>query len=111
MALSLKPGVVLTGLRTEMAIAAQVVADVYAELGADCVITSALDSTHSANSLHYVGAALDFRTSVLSAEDQGSLVETVKERLGEDFDVVLETDHLHIEHDVEQPVDEMGAVA
>jgi hypothetical protein len=96
--LSIKPGVVLAGLRPEMAVAAQVVADVYREHGVDCVITSAVDGQHSQTSLHYAGAALDFRTRTLSFDQQFSMLNAVIERLGKDFDVVLESDHLHVEH-------------
>ena len=97
MALSLKEGVSLVGINPALVIGAIVVADAYAELGTDCVITSALDGQHSETSLHYVGNALDFRTRDLSPEQQQQLTATLKERLGADFDVVLESDHCHVE--------------
>lgn len=97
MALSLKPGVSLVGLDPAMVIGAIVVADAYAEIGADCIITSALDSQHSTTSLHYAGQALDFRTRMLTPEQQQELVVILKERLGQDFDVILESDHIHVE--------------
>jgi hypothetical protein len=97
MALSLKPGVSLVGVNPALVIGAIVVADAYAEFGADCVITSAVDGQHSETSLHYAGQALDFRTWMLTETQQQELVAIVKERLGQDFDVVLETDHIHLE--------------
>ena len=97
MALSLKEGVSLIGVNPALVIGAIVVADAYAELGADCVITSAVDGQHSATSLHYAGQALDFRTRDLTPEQQQELATIVQERLGQDFDVVLESDHCHLE--------------
>jgi hypothetical protein len=97
MALSLKEGVSLVGINPALVIGAIVVADVYAELDADCVITSAVDGQHSETSLHYAGQAFDFRTRTLTPEQQQDLIVVLKERLTQDFDVVLESDHIHLE--------------
>lgn len=63
------------------------------------VITAATDGPHSRASLHYSGSALDFRTRDLGLDRHGmeSLAKTLRERLGHDFDVVLEETHLHVE--------------
>lgn len=61
------------------------------------VITSALDSEHRVGSLHYVGLALDYRTRHIPAEQLITIADTIRQRLGEQFDVVLESDHLHVE--------------
>ena len=103
MTLSLKYTVQLAGLRPELVLAAIIVDQVCAELGVDTVITSALDSEHSEHSLHYSGAALDFRTSALLPEAQAELYHQVSTRLGAEFDVVLESDHLHVEYDPLEP--------
>jgi hypothetical protein len=97
MALSLKPGVSLVGIDPAMVIGATIVVGVYDKFGVACVITSALDGQHSETSLHYVGHALDFRTRDLSADEQAYVAKECKARLGLDFDVVLESDHLHVE--------------
>jgi hypothetical protein len=65
----------------------------------DMLITSGNDSQHMAGSRHYTDEALDFRTRHLTAEQKSILVQFVKLRLGPDYDVVLESDHLHIEYD------------
>ena len=103
MALSLKEGVQLTGLRPEMVLATVVIDAVYTELGVPTVITSAVDGQHSENSLHYTGLALDFRTNTLPPDFQGKLLNLVTTRLGAEFDVVLEEDHLHVEFQPETP--------
>lgn len=67
------------------------------------VITSAQDSTHAARSLHYgrVGdvrcRAIDVRMPLPRYIER--LVKELGRRLGPDFDIVPETDHLHIEYD------------
>jgi len=102
----LKPGVRLKGLTPQMVLAAMVVEEVLAELGAPCVITSANDSKHSAASWHYKGQALDFRTKFDQLNGmENALRDAVKAALGDDFDVVMEavgtdSEHLHVEYDV-----------
>jgi hypothetical protein len=69
------------------------------DLPGDTIITSGNDKTHKRGSLHYRDRALDFRTRDLSAADAQRWAKEVKRRLGRNFDVVVEGDHLHIEHD------------
>lgn len=100
--MKLKPGVKLTGLSPQMALAALIVRDCYG--GGECTITSANDGTHSALSFHYKGNALDFRTKDYAGNKQ-ALVTKIKEALGPEFDVVLESlgkenEHIHVEWDV-----------
>lgn len=95
----LKPGVKLAGVKTEIMFAVLVADQVYREVGKDVVITSVTDGTHSANSLHYKGLAVDLRTSYLTEQEKKFAVEQLKVRLGAEFDVVLESTHIHIEFD------------
>lgn len=100
--LKLKQGVRLTNLTPQMALAAVIVRDTYDEFGFDCVITSADDSKHGFNTLHGQGKAMDFRTKHLpDANTKVAIKNRVAERLGIDFDVVLEEDHLHCEFDID----------
>lgn len=101
----LKPGVKLTELSPQMALAAQVVEGCYRERLIPCVITSGNDSTHSPNSLHYAGLALDFRTKNVSNRKK-ELAGQIQAALGANFDVLLEdeggpNEHLHVEYDPE----------
>lgn len=65
-----------------------------------CVITSAHDSQHHDGSLHYVGRAIDVRTREMAETQRNEVVGACKLKLGPlGFDVVLESDHLHIEYD------------
>lgn len=89
----------LSGLAPQMLLVVLVARDVYAEHEADCVITSANDSVHGPTSLHYAGCALDFRTKHLASPIVAEQVlKKIKERLNVDFDVLLESDHIHVEY-------------
>lgn len=67
--------------------------------GHDVVITSCLDGTHSEKSLHYKARAIDFRRFGLTMDEMLKVQQHTQKLLGPDFDVVLETDHFHIEYD------------
>jgi hypothetical protein len=107
--LSVKAGVKFDKA-TAMNVLLRVVEQVYAEAGVDCVITSGKDGEHMPSSKHYKDEALDFRTSVfaqkISPYDalkvrklKEGVVGTIKQRLGAQYDVVLESDHIHVEWD------------
>ncbi len=91
----IKNGVDLRGLTPQMAIAYTIATKCYGQY--DCVITSANDSKHGPNSLHYKGQALDLRTRHMNEQGLQAVFHKLKEALGEQFDTVLEADHLHIE--------------
>jgi hypothetical protein len=97
--MKLKAGASLKGVSWELFEAAIKVEAAYNAFGHDCTITSGSDGQHMPRSLHYKGKALDFRTRDVPASQRYKIVKSVKQRLGADFDVVLETDHLHIELD------------
>ena len=83
-----------------MAVAYAIALHIYSEkVGLPCVITSGSDGKHGPNSLHYCGKALDLRTNSLRPEQVHPVFLALKEALGEQFDVVLEADHIHCEFD------------
>jgi len=63
------------------------------------VITETWGGRHSAGSFHPFGRALDFRLPVKNKVILKSLVKELRTKLGEDYDVVLESTHIHIEYD------------
>lgn len=103
--LNLKKTASLRGLRPEMAIAIQVVADVYRSFGYVCTLTSGTDSKHGTGSLHYVGLAADFRTRHIPNAKRPALAEAIREALGSEFDVVLKARpaHIHVEFQPKTP--------
>lgn len=95
--ISIKPGVRIQGISPEMSLGHTIVASIYLDEGHVCTITSALEGVHSRASIHYTGNALDYRTRDVSAGDMAVLTERIRVSLGEDFDVILERNHLHVE--------------
>lgn len=87
----IKPGVQLRGLSTQVLLAMQA-ADWLLE--GNMVVTSVSEGKHSPGSLHYVGLAFDMR---LPGEPH-DFVDQLQECLGEEFDVVIERDHIHVEY-------------
>ncbi len=87
----IKPGVQMRALSTQCLLAMQA-ADWLME--GNLVITSVSEGKHSAGSLHYVGHAFDMRLP----GDPDTFVADLKEALGDEFDVVLEGDHVHVEY-------------
>lgn len=65
----------------------------------EMVITSVNDGAHMAGSKHYDGAAVDLRIAALNTLAVKQWVEALRAKLGRHFDVVLESDHLHVEYD------------
>ncbi len=67
--------------------------------GKEIVVTSILDGKHSKRSLHYEGKAFDIRRWIYTETQLIQFIELLEEELGDDFDVVLEATHIHIEYD------------
>lgn len=72
---------------------------VAAQMGGQAYITSACEGEHGPGSLHPHGYALDFRIRDIPNAKRPALAEAVSEALGDDYDVVLEPTHLHVEYD------------
>lgn len=93
----LKEGVKILGMSTELLLGLNVADQVYREYKIELVITSVVDGRHSKTSLHYSGNGADLRTRNFPEEDHERIRAEIKDRLGEDFDVILESDHIHME--------------
>lgn len=107
----LKEGVKLHGLTPEMNLGIQIVHGAYLTLGYICVVTSVSDGEHMKGSLHYKGCAADFRIKQLSKNALARLPGLCRARLGDDFDVVLEQTHLHVEWDPKEETNVVVAEA
>ena len=116
MSLRIKEGVSIRGLQPQMFHAWNVAGEVYEEShGVDCILTAGVDGKHGRGSLHYVGFAIDLRIRNLLPGWQltPELVEAaelvnikLQNRLGFEYDVVLESNHFHIEFQPKNPVGE-----
>ena len=97
---AVKPGV-LPSNQPEIERARRVVFEVWKRYGYSVTVTSGEEphASHQAQSKHYVGLAEDYRTRDVAPSHLADMVADVRARLGSDYDVVLESDHLHIEFD------------
>lgn len=95
--MKIKQGANIQGLDIRIRPALIVADKVWKELGQELVITSGLDGEHSAGSLHYYGLAVDMRTRYFSDSEKKRAAEALRQGLGEGFDVVVESSHIHVE--------------
>lgn len=101
----IKRGVRLKGdgiaIGPEIAYALGVSRQIFVEYaGVPMTVTSVLDGKHKTGSLHYKGKAADLRTRNMMAPARELVHSKIRSALYVwGFDVVLETDHIHIEYD------------
>jgi hypothetical protein len=96
--MKIKDGVRFASPLLAMAVAVSVVDVICRRYGIVCVVTGGVEK-HEHPSLHVYGGALDFRTRDFAPADLRTFAAEVREELGDGFDVVLESDHLHVEYD------------
>ncbi len=93
-----KKGVKINNIKPEMVTALIVIEAIYLKYGVELVVTACTDGKHSKGSLHYVGYAIDTRTRNFLTDDIiNQVADDIREALTDEFDVVVESDHLHIE--------------
>jgi hypothetical protein len=98
--MELKQGVKPLGITTEIILAVLIASEVYKSFEVDFVVTSITDGKHSQqHSLHYSGNAFDIR--IKNIPDKKMIDEIfleIRRRLTNDYQVVLEPTHIHIEY-------------
>lgn len=100
MSIQLKTRVNPYGLHPRVKSAIVLCADIIDQTaGEECVVTSLCDGVHGTDSYHYLLGAFDARTRHLTEEEQEGVAERLARKLGSEWDVVLESDHLHVEWD------------
>ena len=99
----LKPGVRIQGVRPEVAFVMPHIYAVATKWLGGCTVTSCVEGKHSRGSLHYAGCAIDLRTRDAKPEWIDNALIALKGGLGDDFDVVREPDHIHIEYQPKEP--------
>lgn len=95
--LFIKSNAEVNGLKTEMLLALIIADQVYTKYDRECVLTEGTGGKHGFGSLHYVGYAIDLRTRDMSEETAKMVTAQIKKALGAQYDVVLESNHIHIE--------------
>nr|QJB21037.1 MAG: hypothetical protein [Microvirus sp.] len=90
-----KAGVQFGDIQPCMVLAALICEQVFKDAGQKFTITSVCDGKHKSASRHYNGLAFDIR--IHGVRDYLGLAPRLQDALGSEFDVVVETDHLHVE--------------
>ena len=93
------------GIQPETILAMQIVGSIYTKVtkGDDMVVTSAgeIGDFRKKGSKHLSGMAFDIRTRGLSDETIHLIARLARAALGDDYDVVVESNHIHVEFDPE----------
>ncbi len=95
----IKPGVDVSVLSPQILLAIAEAREVYRKYGVDLTLTSGRDGVHGVHTLHKHGHAVDLRIWNLPEGSPPRATEQIAKALGEQFDVVLESDHIHMEYD------------
>lgn len=87
-----------------MAVGHSVVVEVFRQYGYSCKITSGTEGQHMVGSLHSYGDALDYESHHVAPAHKHLILAEARERLGENFDFLLEdegkaNEHYHLEFD------------
>lgn len=96
-----KDGVILLGLHPMMIIASCCASVIWAKLGKELVITEGVVIRDSG--LHPLGRACDYRSRYFTHASKSAAACKLRARLGSDYDVVIEDDHIHCEYDPANP--------
>jgi len=96
--MKIKRGATIAGLDIRMRPVLVEADKLWRKLGKELVITSGLDGTHSAGSLHYYRLAVDLRTRYFKQAGE-SVAKELQEQLGSDDDVIFHRNHIHVEYD------------
>ena len=93
--MQIKEGVRIHGLSAEIIVGLLIADVVFTRHESPLVVTSAIEGQHMNGSLHYIGHAIDVRLP--RKEIVSTVMAELILRLGDDFDVVEEDTHIHIE--------------
>jgi hypothetical protein len=94
--MKIKPGVQLQGIQPGLVVGLMVADGIYLGAGEVLTITSGTDGIHSRQSKHYLGYAADIRTRDLNHHTEAEMQAALVAGLGDEFIVILESDHIHI---------------
>jgi hypothetical protein len=96
----IKDGASIAGLKIEMRPVMMAAEDIWKDHGREegVTITAGTDGVHSAGSLHPFGYALDLRTHYWKKAEISRVANELQEALGDDYDVVIHSTHLHTEY-------------
>lgn len=90
------PGIEVVELRPEIRRVIWAAELIFSKFDEKLVITSTNRGKHKEGSLHFKNRAIDLR---LPLDHIPEIAEGIREFIGPDYDVVVEANHIHVEHD------------
>ncbi len=99
--MKVKRGVSLRGIKWQIFLACIVAESVYNRSGYELIITSGSEGIHKFDT-HADGWGVDWRTQFvppIPVDVQKAIVKQIQDELGSEYDVILESDHIHCEYD------------
>lgn len=100
LAVDFKSGVNENQLKYPITDTFQVLDQIHQEVAnRDAIITGGVEERSLVGSLHPEGLAIDLRTRDLHVNQALSIVRLLRQALGDCYDVILESNHIHIEYD------------
>jgi hypothetical protein len=99
--MKIKPGANIQGINIVMRPVLVAADAIWKELGQELVITSGFDGEHSAGSFHYYGCAVDLRTYYFTNDEAQRAAIDLQIKLGDKYDVIRHSTHIHVEYDPE----------
>jgi len=85
------------GIQPEMAIAWTIVVAIFERHGVTARLSSGVDGKHMRGSSHYRGHAVDISKRDVPSQAYAQLGQAMTEALGDEFDVIEEPSHWHIQ--------------
>lgn len=92
----LRPGVDISRLHRPIRRSLNKVDAIFRRYAQEFIITHTYDGLHSSSSLHYSNDAYD---SALPTIRRREIFVDIQRELGDNYDVIMDKDHYHIEHD------------
>ena len=92
----IKQGVDISRLNREIRRGLGIAGEILKKYNEEIIITSTFEGNHGIGSLHYGNDAFDMR---LPEDFRGRFFNSVMDGLGKNYDVVVMSDHVHIEYD------------
>jgi len=93
----LKENIKINGVKPELTLVLSIADKIWSNHNQELVVTELTGGKHGTASLHYVGLAADLRTRYFSDEEKEIVASELRKALGENYDVVVEKTHIHIE--------------
>ena len=94
-----KTNVNIYGVQPELVLSVLLINQVFLKHNQNMIITSMIDGVHNLGSLHPKGFAIDIRTRDIFKPILDRIIQELKENYDDQLDIILESDHLHIEFD------------